>query len=114
MEIEGTLLNQKFPFKFNSYWLDREDFCSFINDFWLNLSCEESFNPMDRLVAKLKLPMDAVTKGLNLKKSKEWEECTNLEEHISSILMKNTYFMVSQDDLLLTKELERKQDLILK
>ena len=80
MQIEGTLPNQNFPFKFNSSWLDSDDLCTYIKDVWLNFTYDESLNPMDSLVAKLILLKEAVTKWINFKKYKDWEEFTNLED----------------------------------
>ena len=47
-------------------------------------------------------------------KLKDKEEFSLLEDHIKSILIKNLDFSILEGDLLLTKELEKKKDLILK
>lgn len=44
-QIDNSRSNLHYPFKFNCSWLNDEDFCTTIKEFWINFSNELDLNP---------------------------------------------------------------------
>ena len=61
LQFDGFSSKQKFPFKFNIYWIENEALCTFVHYTWLSYKFDESHNPMDHLVSKLKALKESIT-----------------------------------------------------
>ena len=69
---------------------------------------------MDHLVSKLKSLKESITSWIKDKKEKDWEYFAHLEVQIGNYYQNNPYFSISEEDLLLIKDFEKKKDMILK
>ena len=55
LHVEAVKDQVKYPFKFNSVWLDDPEFVDLVRSSWNGLLETKVLNPMDSLVKKIKL-----------------------------------------------------------
>jgi len=78
MEIEQGKV--KYPFKFNSIWLQDLELVNFVRNHWIGILGAEVLNPMDTLTKRLKLLKGLVIKWERKKKMEAKGELIKLEQ----------------------------------
>lgn len=112
-QIDNSRSNLHYPFKFNCSWLNDEDFCTTIKEFWINFSNEPDLNPIDGFVQKLRMLKDTCSVWIKKREKSEFAELISLEHQLQDLHCRNFVGGLMEEEFQVTKHIERKKEELL-
>jgi hypothetical protein len=114
LHVEAVKDQVKYPFKFNSVWLDDPEFVALVRSNWNGLLGSEVLNPMDSLVKNLKLLKRLVIVWERKKNVADKGELVQLEFDLESLYSKSRGGFVLEEEKVLVMEKEKRKLLLLR
>jgi hypothetical protein len=110
LHLESEQEKVKYPFKFNSIWLQDPELVNFVRNHWNGILGTEVLNPMDSLTKKLKILKGLVIKWERKKKIAARGELIKIEEELGVLYTNNPGGFEKEEDKDIVIEKKEKID----
>lgn len=106
LQLDEGRSSIKYPFKFNSVWLEELEFVQLVRNHWGSLTNHEFDSPMISMVFKLKSLKAIVIKWENARKTNPKDDLIQIESDLENIYSQNQSKIMSPFEKLRIFELE--------
>jgi hypothetical protein len=109
LHLENYIGQIVYPFKFNSVCLEEPEFVNLVRERWNGLLGNETLNPMDALVKKLKLLKSLVINRERKKKLAAKEELLMIEMELDTLYINSPEGFEKEEENMMVLEKEKKK-----